>query len=221
MSQMSQLSAKLIYNFPRMEMTMTRLTQIMTVITSLAIITGFTTVPNVSAHSEGSPLTWFSSGTQSLCYSSSGLGAMKFDGSTPNTAAVKTQIKLGQSQMSVNTDMNLSETTSCTGYKSWVTSYYDPSTANLSKTSILFTSGGVQYKTMEYNNNQYLYWVTNGNCSPLTMDLSNVANHEFGHFSGMYHQTGGSSHTMMSSSCDSGYSSIKAADIAFVNDHYL
>lgn len=199
---------------------MTRITQIMTVITALSIITGFTTIPSVSAHSEGNPLTWFSSGTQSLCYASSGLSAMKFDGSTPNTSAVKTQIQLGQSQMSVNTDMNLSETTSCSGYKSWVSSYYDPVQSNAAYTTTLFTTSGVQYKNINFNNNQYVYWVTNGGCSSTLLDLSNIANHEFGHYAGMYHQTGGSSHTMMGTPCDSGYSSIKAADIAFVNDHY-
>lgn len=200
---------------------MTRITQIMTVITTLAIMAGFTVMPNVNAHSETSPQNWFSSGTQSICYANGGIGFMKFDGSTPNTAAAKAQIKLGQSQVSDNTDMNLSETTSCTGYKNWVTSYYDPVAGNLARTSVLFTTSGVQYKLMEYNNNQYLYWVTNGNCSTTSADLSNVANHEFGHFAGMGHQSDGASdHTMMHTPCDSYYSYIKSADITFVNNHY-
>lgn len=201
---------------------MIRITQITTVITALTIMIGFTAIPNVSAHSEDNPQTWFSSGTQSICYADTGISYMKFDGSTPNTAAAKTQIKLGQSQMSDNTNMNLSETTSCSGYKSWVTSYYDPVQSNAAYTTTLFTSSGSQYKLIYFNNNQYVYWVTNGNCSSTSLDLSNIANHEFGHFAGMKHQTDGSSgHTMMRSPCDGDHNSIKSADITFVNSHYL
>lgn len=192
----------------------------MTVITALAIMGSFS-IPKVSAHSEAGPQGWFSSGTQSICYATTGLGYLKLDGSTGQGSAVKTQVQKGQSEVSNNTDMNLSETTSCSGYKSWVTSFYDPSTSLFARTSPLYTSSGIEYKIMEYNNNQYLYWVTNGNCSPISADLSNVANHEFGHYAGMDHQTDGASdHTMMHELCDSYYSSIKTADITFVNNHY-
>lgn len=192
-------------------------TKTFAVITTLAIINGIIAIPTISAHTDPVPLQWFASKTQSICYNSSGIAAIKFDGSTPNTTAAKAQIKIGQNTMSDNTNMNLSETTSCSGSANWITSYYDPVQSNAAVTTDLNASGK---KTIFFNNNQYVYWVTNGGCSSTSLDLSNIANHEFGHFAGMKHQTGGSSHTMMSSTCDSGYSSIKAADITFVNDHY-
>lgn len=204
-----------------MGITMTRITQITTVITALTIMIGFTAIPNVSAHSEDNPQKWFASKTQSLCYADTGISYLKFDGSTPNTAAAKTQIRLGQSQMSDNTNMNLSETTSCTGYKNWVTSFYDSNTSLAAYATALFTTSGTEYKLIYFNNNQYEYWVTNGNCSSTTLDLSNISNHEFGHFAGMMHQTDGSTgHTMMRDPCTSDNSSIKSADISFVNPHY-
>jgi len=143
---------------------------------------------------------------------------MKYEGSTNQGTTVKTQIRLGESHISSNTDMNLSETTTCNGYQSWVSSYYDSDSSKSAKTSVKYTTLGNEYKYIEFNNNSARNWKANGDCTTATTDLSNIANHEFGHFAGSGHQTGGSSHTMMSASCDSGYSSIKAADIAYIND---
>lgn len=188
-----------------------------TVIATLVIMFGFTAIPNVSAHTDSSPYNWFSSKTQSICYNASGIAAMKFDGSTPNTAAAKAQIIIGQNIVNTNTNMILSETTSCSGSKNWVTSYYDPTLSNAAFTTDLLTSGT---KTIYFNNNQYEYWVTNGNCAASSIDLSNIASHEFGHFAGMKHQTGGPSHTMMGSPCDSGTGIITSSDISYVNSFY-
>jgi hypothetical protein len=90
-------------------------TKIFTAMTALTIMFGFIAIPNASAHTDPPPSNWFASKAQSICYSATGIASMKFDGSTPNTAAAKAQIMIGQSTMSDNTNMNLSETTSCRG----------------------------------------------------------------------------------------------------------
>lgn len=199
---------------------MTTKTQILSVITAVTLIAGLTSFENAFAHSDTNNSGFYTSGTQSVCYATYGLGLLQFDGSTGNGNGVKTQIKKGMSELSDNTKMYVYETSSCSGYKNWVSAYYDSSPSKMAKTSYKYTTSGTEWRTMDYNSNAYLYWVTNGNCSTNTADLSNVANHEFGHFAGSGHQSGGSSHTMMSSSCDSGFSSIKSADKTYIDGKY-
>lgn len=201
-------------------MTMTTKTQLMTVITTLVLVAGITYLPSVAAHTDTGNFGFFTSGTQQLCYSTSAFNYMKYEGSTGQGTAVKTQIRYGESEVSDNTDMNLSETTSCSGYQSWVSSYYDSDADKAAKTSYLYTTLGNEYKYIEFNNNSARDWKANGNCNTATTDLSNIANHEFGHYAGSGHQSGGASHTMMGASCDSGYSSIKSADITYINGKY-
>lgn len=197
-------------------------TQVLAIITTLALVAVFTSLPSVdAAHSDAGNSGFFTNANQQLCYSVSAFNYMKYEGSTFQGTAVKTQIRYGESAVSTNTDMNLSETTSCSGYQSWVSSTYISDANKSAQTSYMYTSEGNQYKYIEFNYHSARNWKANGDCTTATTDLSNIANHEFGHYAGSGHQGGGSSHTMMGSSCDSGYSSIKSADITYINGKYL
>lgn len=189
------------------------------VVITITLFAGFALTP-AFAHSENY-VNFFTSATQYVCYATGGLGFMQYEGSTGQGSTIKTQIEQGMSEVSDNTDMNIYTTTNCSSsLQNWVTSFYHSDTSKSAKVSVKYTTLGNEYKMMEYNRNTYIYWVRDGGCSSIELDLSNMANHEFGHFAGSPHQSGGASHTMMGTPCNSGYSSIKTADVNYINGGY-
>lgn len=195
------------------------LEKLLIVVVAVTLFAVFAITPAL-AHS-GSYVNFFTNATQYVCYATGGLGFMQYEGSTGQGSAIKAQIEKGMAEVSDNTDMNIYTTTSCSSsFQNWVTSFYHSDTSKAAKVSVKYTTLGNEYKMMEYNRNAYLYWVEDGGCSTTDLDLSNIANHEFGHFAGSPHQSGGVSHTMMGTPCDSGYSSIKSADIGYINGGY-
>ncbi len=80
-------------------------------------------------------------------------------------------------------------------------------------------SGSIKY--IMFNNNSNANMINSGSCAWHQNDnIEYVSNHEFGHYAGMIHQSGSTSHTMMHSACDVGYAVIRSGDITQINGWY-
>lgn len=189
----------------------------MTVVTSIALLGGLTVIPNVSAHTSGN--SGLLSNNQEICYSISGLDLVELNGNTNQGSTIKTHAINGMDDLDSMTDYIIDERTSCGGGTySWVTSTY-LSNANDKATTTPIIAGTVKY--IMFNNNANANMINSGSCQWYQNDnIEYVANHEFGHFAGMIHQSGSTSHTMMHSSCDTGYAIIRSGDISQINGWY-
>ncbi|WP_148313050.1 hypothetical protein [Nitrosopumilus adriaticus] len=191
--------------------------QIMTVVTSIALLGGLTVIPNVSAHTSGN--SGLLSNNQQICYSVSGLNLVELNGNTNQGSTIKTHAINGMNDVNSMTDFNVSERTSCSGGTySWVTSTY-LANANDKATTTPIISGSVKY--IMFSNNADANMINSGSCQWYQNDnIEYVANHEFGHYAGLIHQSGSTSHTMMHTSCDTGYAIIRSGDISQINGWY-
>ncbi len=196
--------------------------KITTFLLSATLLMGFSIIPGALAHDYTASY-WFGSSSQNICYNTSSLNSIKYEGSTGQGSTVASQIQYGEDEMDNNTDLNISHDTSCGTYESEVSAYYESDAGKLAKTDLqVNTTLGNEYKDMEYNNNSSINWQQNGdNSCGSTPEMSRVANHEFGHFAGMeHHGSVFSSHTMMKSSCSIYWNSIKSGDTSQVNGVY-
>ncbi|AJW70333.1 exported protein of unknown function [Nitrosopumilus adriaticus] len=189
----------------------------MTVVTSIALLGGLTVIPNVSAHTSGN--SGLLSNNQQICYSVSGLNLVELNGNTNQGSTIKTHAINGMNDVNSMTDFNVSERTSCSGGTySWVTSTY-LANANDKATTTPIISGSVKY--IMFSNNADANMINSGSCQWYQNDnIEYVANHEFGHYAGLIHQSGSTSHTMMHTSCDTGYAIIRSGDISQINGWY-
>ena len=191
--------------------------KILTVMTFLALLGGLAVPPNVSAHSSGN--SGLLSNNQQICYSVSGLNLVELNGSTNQGSTIKIHAINGMDKVSDNIDFNVSEKTNCSsGTNSWVTSTYI-SNANVKASTTGIISGSVKY--IMFNNNSNANMINSGSCAGYqNIHIEYVANHEFGHYAGMIHQSGSTSHTMMHFTCDVGYAVIRSGDITQINGWY-
>jgi len=154
-----------------------------------------------------------------VCYDVTALNSVELNGQTNQGSTLKTLANNAMDDVNSMTNFNVSEKTSgCGGGYSYVTSIYLSNANEKAFTSGIY-SGDIKYIYFSTNSNANM--INSGTCQWYQdNNFEYVANHEFGHFAGLIHSGGSTSHTMMHSSCDVGYAIIRSGDIAKVNGWY-
>lgn len=196
---------------------MTNKTQIMTIMTSIALLAGFS-ILSAYAHDTGDTHP-FSGGTHTVCIYSSNLSGVELDGSINQGSTVADIFETGMDEVSDNTDMSLTrKSTSCSGSDSIVVGWYfsDPGDKASTGPVILDT-----YKQIKVSTNTSANMISTGSCTG-DYNMYYVANHEFGHFAGMDygHHSNTSGHTMNEAACTSDWGQIGSGDETQIDGWY-
>ena len=191
--------------------------QVLAMTTFFILLGGLTVLPNAAAHTPTNA--GLLPNNQQICYGIAGLNKVELNGVTNVGSTIKTHAINGMDEVSDNTNFNVSERTDCTnGTYSWVTSTYN-SNANIKATTTGIIADSVKY--IMFNSNPHVNMINSGTCAWYqNVNIEYVANHEFGHYAGLDHQSGSTSHTMMHISCDVGYAVIRSGDIIQINGWY-
>ncbi len=200
---------------------MTTKTQI-TILATLTIMLLSMPIGNAFASHPLPELDTFASGSQSICYQMTALDSVYVNGSTGENDLLKDETEDARAHISSNTDMTLTYDSSCQSNDNQVSAQW-ASSSTIASMSVMYGSGSTEHKIFWYNTNSSVNLDTSSICTGSSDPPPEfVANHEFGHFAGLDHAEwyDSQSHTMMKSSCGSGYASIKTADKNQVNGIY-
>jgi hypothetical protein len=196
---------------------MTTKTQILTAITMIALLIGFSILPAVDAHS-GTSSQKLNSATNTICIYSSNLTGVELNGSINQGTTVANIWEGGMDEVSDNTDMNLTrKSTSCSSGEHLVVGYYLSDSADKAITS----SAILGVKTIKVSTNTAANMISTGSCTG-DWNMNSIANHEFGHFGGLDydHHYNTSGHTMNEATCTSDWGQIGSGDITRLNGWY-
>lgn len=200
---------------------MTSMTQA-TTIASITIMLTALTMSNAFASHPLPELDTFANGSQGICYQMTALDSVYVNGGTGENDLLKDETEDARAHISSNTDMTLTYDSSCQSNDNQVSAQW-MSSSTIASMSVMLGSGSTEHKIFSYNTNSSVNLDTSSICTGGSDPPPEfVANHEFGHFAGLYHAEwyDSESHTMMKSSCGSGYASIKTEDKNQINGIY-
>lgn len=167
----------------------------------------------------------FSSANKSVCYQMTALGTVKVDGQTNQATLLKSEVEVARQHVDSNTDINIAFDSVCNSGDNQVSAQYYQDT-NINGVTQAFNVGQSSlYKIIWYNGNSAKNYSTSSICTA-GQDVSPrfIANHEFGHFTGLKHPNNEwlvpSGHTMMKSFCSNDYAAIKIDDKNQINGLY-
>lgn len=200
---------------------MTSTTQIMTVLTSVAVLIGISMTPYGFGH--GTDTEQFSSGTKTVYYDSTAFASVKYDGSTGHATQVKTAAVNGMNDLHSLTDMTVTETTTNTSTSNKFSAQYYSDTSIAGTTTVILSSSP-QHKHMFFNTNSNRDYSSGVTCEWYqNPNIEFIANHEFGHFAGLeydHHSSTTASHTLNDVACDSSWAILTSSDITQINGWY-
>jgi len=197
----------------------------MTSITLVAItFTLAMIVPEAQAHPNPTIMNYgefdADDGTQKIWYDIYSLNYVSLDNVESNGAAFRLIAEVARASLDTS-DMTVTETSNW----QWGDSVYDAkyfSSTGIYGQTATYGNGDDRYKFIYLNTNNGVNYSLNKGCytAATSPNPALISNHEFGHFAGLNHHSGGSSHTAMHTGCHPNQYQIQSADFADINNHY-
>lgn len=159
-------------------------------------------------------------GTQEIWYDIYSLDYVTLDNVENNGAAFRLIAEVARASLNTS-DMTVTETANW----SWGDSVYDAkyySSSGVYGATATYGNGDDRYKFIYLNTNNSVNYSLNKGCytANTSPNPAYISNHEFGHFAGLNHHSGGSSHTAMHTGCHPNQYQIQSADFTDINNHY-